>query len=190
MLCALILIFVSQYLVALPVIGTVASKLSLFAEMNDWAQLSVATSGRSAELIGAGSLLAENWKNLLIGMGYGWHFVWTSVYHPDHLIKNNYVHVSFVNYILQYGLIVGGMLILGMVRRPLLMIRSLQLKRLPPDLWWLPLFILGKLATAQTAYSLARDVLFWLLLGMISRFMLQANSRNKLSNMQGVSHSI
>ena len=168
-----LLIFASEFIAGLPVIGTVASKLDLLLKMDDMAQLSIATSGRSTELLAALFLLLEDWKNLIFGMGYGWHFSWSSIYHPEYIIKSNYVHISFVNYILQYGLIMGGMLILFIVERPLAMFKTLRQRLLPPEMWWLPLFIIGKLITAQTAYSLARDVIFWILLGVASRLVVE-----------------
>lgn len=169
--CALVVIFAAQYLVSLPLIGTVAAKLNLLTKISDGTHLSIATSGRSAELIAAASLLLENWRNLLFGLGYGWHFTWSSIYHPKSIIESNYVHISFVNYILQYGVIIGGILIFSVVKRPLLLIKALQEKRVPSDFWWLPLFLLGKLVTAQTTYLLSQDIVFWLLLGMVSRLL-------------------
>lgn len=119
----------------------------------------LATAGRDVELVEAYNLLKSG-EDVLFGLGYGW-FIDLGGRDPQH-----YIHVSYTNYILNYGLV--GTLLFGYVM--ITMVATIGRGALRAgarsELKVILAYLLGTLIIAWSSSHLSVSFLFWTILGI------------------------
>jgi len=137
----------------------VAAKWDTFLDYEE--DVSVATSGRDVEVEGAMELIWESPSDWWTGHGFGWEIAST---------KWHFVHLSYLNYCVTHGFIIGAMqilLILYHVNRT----HQSALCGGPENrlLWAALMYQIAALILSFTCAWLLISFLFWLILGFGSR---------------------
>lgn len=156
----------STPLANVPVVKSLASKMSALNMLDEKFNLTAASSGRSEEIINVWRAFSRRVSHYVVGMGYGWTYQWTNPA-QTHTFTSHYVHFSILNFLLIYGLALGGGLLVCLwfvLDRSYAWISEGQ--TYPPGAF-LFLVLMGKLIVAQTGYSMASDPLLWILFGAL-----------------------
>lgn len=148
-------------------------ELSAFFSMNaSHHSLSVASSGRTNELIAALHFLNENIYRWIFGSGFT---VLLHVKNINYTLVESYVHISPVNIILCFGL-VGAVLFSLVYFRLLIKMykRAVFLFRSENDTFAIFLFLshVGLLFSSFTSYFISSDFTFWVVLGLANYYLL------------------
>lgn len=124
-----------------------------------------AIGGRAIELLTFyETFMSHGWDRLLVGLGYGWHAT-ISVPGPNEGEILHFVHVSPLNTIAQYGLPLASAYWTGILA---VICRAVPAARFLPVYIILVPYLVGMIIVSATAYIIAVDPGFWLLLGVIS----------------------
>ncbi len=122
--------------------------------------LTRATSGRDLEVEAAQEFFRGGPLDLLIGQGFGWFIDYYG--EPQH-----FLHFSYYNFLITHGVLLGGLLIVVLVRETILCQRTAQLVTRHTDLAWiLFVYLVSSLVVSATVSLLSISLLFWILLGI------------------------
>ena len=137
----------------------VASKWDTFLNYEE--DVSAATSGRDIEVEGAMELIWESPSDWWTGHGYGWEIAST---------EWHFVHLSYLNYCVTYGFIIGAVQILLILYHVDRTHRSALCGGPENRLLWAALtYQIAALVLSFTCAWLLISFLFWLILGLGSR---------------------
>ena len=166
LLAGAVFVTVHSPLGELPMVTSLASKMNQLNVLDEGFDLTVATSGRSEEIVSVWRKFSRRAAFLAVGMGYGWTYQWTNPA-QTHTFTSHYVHFSVLNFALIYGLALGGGLLLCLwlvLDRFYTLISGVT--SYPPGAF-LFLVLMGKLVVAQTGYSMASDPMLWIMFGAL-----------------------
>ena len=141
------------------VVGRPLMKWYLMSENVD-IDVTQATAGRNIE-IGETMKLMESSTEWVMGRGYGWFFFWPSDPDPYH-----YVHLSYWNYIVTYGLVGAIPMILLIFTGGFRCWRASLHPAADPLLREIVIFMAGFLTVSLSANLLSIYVVFWILFGI------------------------
>jgi hypothetical protein len=130
----------------------------------------IATAGRDIEVREALAHMRTP-TDWLFGVGYGWYF-----YFPEDPAPYHFVHVSYLNYLITYG-VVGAVPLCILIGIGFLVIWRASLRRgAPPLLGTISLFLCSYLVLAFTANMLSVYIVLWVLMGVGVRLASVSNS--------------
>ena len=139
------------------ILGRVTNKWVVSLDITD---LNASTSGRNLE-VEAAARLSRTRAELLIGHGFGW-----SINYYD--VSQHYLHISYLNYVITWGLI-GSLLLSVVLLRPLRLACQVAASGESDDRldWFFVFFLLANLLLAFTVSLLSVSFLFWVMVGVI-----------------------
>jgi len=152
------------------VIGRPLMKWYLMSENAD-VDITQATAGRNIEIDETMKLM-QSPTEWVIGRGYGWFFYWP--YDPD---PYHYVHLSYWNYIVTYGLVGAIPMIFLLFSGAFRAWRASLHPRADPLLKEIVIFIAGFLTVSLSANLLSIYVVFWVLYGIALQLASQTPER-------------
>lgn len=151
----------------IPVVSGIINKfnqLNVLRENFSWAK---ASSGRTLELAAVWERFNSSSFYLFTGMGYGWSFEWTAL-SGQYSLKQHYVHLSYFNILLQYGLFVFILYMYFMVRLLAQYYTCIMFSRKTRSVYYVFfMYFCGKAVVGFTGYSMSIDLLYWVLFGII-----------------------
>jgi len=120
----------------------------------------IASSGRNLEIQYAMPQL-DRPLDWFLGLGYGWSF-----HYPDDESPYHFVHLSYLNYVMTYGVAGAGLLFSAIAAALLAIWRNALVAGSRPLLQMIPPFLGGCLLTAFTDHLLGIYLVFWIFLGL------------------------
>lgn len=153
---------------SLPIISNLFNKMALLNPLSETFNPHIASSGRYTEILAAWNSLQTNGFHWLIGRGYGWEFEWWPSASYSKPLVQHYVHVAWLNFFFQYGLVVCLLFVYLLYRKMSQFYSLLSEKDFMSVYYVIFLFTIGKLVVTSTSYGMSRDALLWILLGLVA----------------------
>lgn len=150
-----------------PVIGPIWSKWAMINPLGsgfDLTELNRTTGQRVAEVLRSMALFTSSVWYAIIGLGYGWTYESPILFEGSY--EAHYVHLSPLNYVYQYGVLLAGIFLTLLVRKVVWIGDAIDAD--DPVSYTLWLTLVGLLVMGLAGYSYAVDPTIWLTLGILT----------------------
>jgi len=151
------------------------SKWSVINPLSEETDVEVGSSGRWTEILRAYEAFSQTALGWIFGAGLGFKYQWWSDSgHWDYDPDRHYLHMSYLNYLFQYGIILTTVFLVLIYK--ILAIAYTYIRDHPNDIvsHVLFLYVIGKLTHAVFGFVLGADPLLWAALGMLAQRTAQA----------------